>query len=226
MAPTKFKANKTSRAAIVSTQAKKNQEARQEAACLYQWCAGPVPGGCWRSGHHCSGRCWPEVGSTDKKPQQTCPARWGISTAEWRPQKTARERWRHPIAAWPLPCQKEGQAPGVTQSRPGCVRRGAETRGQEDEVADNLLQDNGNRGLYVRGRRTACTQTKETDQVRYGLDWSNHTVLRKMTWRHEVVYSMAGKQASYQDISIPQLVHGYLLIMEGEEVAINETMRG
>ena len=50
------------------------------------------------------------------------------------------------------------------------------------------------------------------------------TVVRKVAWLHEVVYTAAGKPASYQDISIPQSVHGYMIIMEGEEVAIKERL--
>ena len=41
------------------------------------------------------------------------------------------------------------------------------------------------------------------------------TVIHKVAWTHEVVYTSAGKSASYQDNSIPQFVHGYMIIMEG-----------
>ena len=33
-------------------------------------------------------------------------------------------------------------------------------------------------------------------------------ILRKITWPHEVVYTSADKPASYQDMSVPQFVHG------------------
>ena len=36
-------------------------------------------------------------------------------------------------------------------------------------------------------------------------------VVNKVTWPHKVVYSLAGKPASYQDISIPQFVLGYMI---------------
>ena len=57
------------------------------------------------------------------------------------------------------------------------------------------------------------------------MDWTGATtVLRKMTWLHEVMCTTVWKLASYQDTSITQFVHGYLLLMEGEEMAIKERM--
>lgn len=40
----------------------------------------------------------------------------------------------------------------------------------------------------------------------------------------KVVYTVAGKPAAYQDISIPLFVEGYLVIMKGEEGAIRQRM--
>ena len=37
-----------------------------------------------------------------------------------------------------------------------------------------------------------------------------------MIWPHEVVYTVAGTAAVY-DISMPLFVHGYLIMMQGEE---------
>ena len=56
------------------------------------------------------------------------------------------------------------------------------------------------------------------------MDRSGGTTEIKVTWPHKVVFTSAGKPASYQDISIPQFVHEYMIIMEDEEVAINERM--
>ena len=42
------------------------------------------------------------------------------------------------------------------------------------------------------------------------------TVLNKVTWPYEVVYTSAGKPATYQDISIPLFVHGYLIVMASD----------
>ena len=39
-------------------------------------------------------------------------------------------------------------------------------------------------------------------------------VLNKVTWPHEVVYTSAGKPATYQHISIPLFIHGYLIVMD------------
>ena len=46
------------------------------------------------------------------------------------------------------------------------------------------------------------------------------TVTNKVTWPHEVVYTSAWKQAFYMDISLPQFVQIYMIVMEGEAVAI------
>ena len=62
-------------------------------------------------------------------------------------------------------------------------------------------------------------------QIKSGINQTGATtMLRKVPWPHEVVYTSAGKPASYQDISIPPFVHGNVLIMEGDEVAIIERM--
>ena len=50
------------------------------------------------------------------------------------------------------------------------------------------------------------------------------TTLKKITWPHEVVYISACKPASYQDISVPQFVYGYLLLMDSEEADIRVHM--
>ena len=42
------------------------------------------------------------------------------------------------------------------------------------------------------------------------------TTLKKITWPHEVVYTLAGKPASYQDMAVLQLACGYLLVMNSE----------
>ena len=44
-------------------------------------------------------------------------------------------------------------------------------------------------------------------------------MLRKVTWLHKVVNTL-----TYQDIAIPQFVHGYRIIVEGEEVTIKGSM--
>ena len=46
------------------------------------------------------------------------------------------------------------------------------------------------------------------------------TVLNKITYPHVVVYTLASKSTSYQDISVPQFVYRYLLVMDSEEDAI------
>ena len=45
-----------------------------------------------------------------------------------------------------------------------------------------------------------------------------------MTWPHEVIYSMAGKPAAYEDLSIPMFVQGYRIVMKGDVGAIMEKM--
>ena len=49
-------------------------------------------------------------------------------------------------------------------------------------------------------------------------------VLNKIPWPYEVVYTSDGKPASYQDISIPQFIYGYLLVMGSEEADIKVRM--
>ena len=50
------------------------------------------------------------------------------------------------------------------------------------------------------------------------------TILKKITWPHEVVYASAGKPASYQDMSVHQFVYGFFLVMDSEEVDIKVQM--
>ena len=48
--------------------------------------------------------------------------------------------------------------------------------------------------------------------LKSGLHWTwATTVLNKVTWPHEVVYTLAGKLAAYQDIAISLFIQGYLL---------------
>ena len=49
-------------------------------------------------------------------------------------------------------------------------------------------------------------------------------VVRRITWLHEVVYSVGLKPAANEHLSIPMFVHGYLIVMKGEEGAIKEKM--
>ena len=49
-------------------------------------------------------------------------------------------------------------------------------------------------------------------------------VVRKVDWPHHVVYTSAGKPASYQDISIPLFVQRYVIRMESEDSTIRQRM--
>ena len=86
--------------------------------------------------------------------------------------------------------------------------------GQNDEAPARLL----------RGATPKEDSTSEEDQpaprrrkqIKSGMDQTGATaVVNKVTWPHEVVYTSARKPASYQNITIPQFVHGYLILMEG-----------
>ena len=50
------------------------------------------------------------------------------------------------------------------------------------------------------------------------------TVINKVTCPHKVVYTSAGKTATYQDISRPLFVLGYLIIMDTEEGSVRQKM--
>lgn len=56
----------------------------------------------------------------------------------------------------------------------------------------------------------------------------HHTVatsmVRKVTWPHEVVYFLAGKPAAYQDMSVPLFVKGYLITMDSQDTSIKHKM--
>ena len=55
-------------------------------------------------------------------------------------------------------------------------------------------------------------------QLKSGMHWTEATtVLKKVNWPHEVVYTIAGKPATYQDLTIHLFIQGYVIIMEGEE---------
>ena len=43
-------------------------------------------------------------------------------------------------------------------------------------------------------------------------------------WPHKAVYILAGKPASYEELSIPHFVKGYLIIMRGAKEAVRATM--
>ena len=43
-------------------------------------------------------------------------------------------------------------------------------------------------------------------------------------WQHEVVYSAAGKPASYEEPSIPPFVQGYQIVMAGEKESVRAKM--
>ena len=49
-------------------------------------------------------------------------------------------------------------------------------------------------------------------------------VLHKVTWRHEVVYTSQGKPATFQDLSIPIFIQGYLIIINPEEWLVKKQM--
>ena len=40
------------------------------------------------------------------------------------------------------------------------------------------------------------------------------TIIHKVTWPHEVVYTSEGKPTSYQELTIPRFVQGFLIVME------------
>ena len=50
------------------------------------------------------------------------------------------------------------------------------------------------------------------------------TVIHKVTWPHEVVYTSEGNPASYQDLTIPLFVQGYLIVMELEQGPVKKLM--
>ena len=43
------------------------------------------------------------------------------------------------------------------------------------------------------------------------------TVVKRVTWPHEVVHISDGKPAAYQDISVPSFVQGYLITMDSQD---------
>ena len=49
-------------------------------------------------------------------------------------------------------------------------------------------------------------------------------VIHKVTWPHEVVYTSEGKPASYQELTIPLFVQGFLIVMEIEEGPVKQLM--
>ena len=49
-------------------------------------------------------------------------------------------------------------------------------------------------------------------------------MINKVTWPHEVVYNCDDKRASYQDISVPQFVYGYMIVINTEEAGIKAKM--
>ena len=61
--------------------------------------------------------------------------------------------------------------------------------------------------------------------LKSGMDRTGATiVLNKITWPREVLYTSESKPASYQYISVPQFVYGYLIVMDSEMAAIKVKM--
>ena len=61
--------------------------------------------------------------------------------------------------------------------------------------------------------------------IKSGMDRTGTTtILKKITWPHEVVYTSVGKSASYQDMTVLQFFNGYLLVMDSKEVDIRRQM--
>ena len=56
------------------------------------------------------------------------------------------------------------------------------------------------------------------------MDRTGATTVLNITWPHEVVYTSVGKPASYQLMSVPQFVYGYLLVMDSVEADIRIQM--
>ena len=50
------------------------------------------------------------------------------------------------------------------------------------------------------------------------------SVLHKVTWPHEVVYTAMGKPAEYEGISIPLFISGYLPVMVTEKPSVHPPM--
>ena len=50
------------------------------------------------------------------------------------------------------------------------------------------------------------------------------TIVRKVAWLHEVVYTSDGKPAAYQDFSVPLFVQGYLITMGNQDNSVKHRM--
>ena len=53
---------------------------------------------------------------------------------------------------------------------------------------------------------------------------ADSSVLHKVVWPYELVYTTARKPAQYEDISIPLFVSGYLAVMVAEKLALHLLM--
>ena len=49
-------------------------------------------------------------------------------------------------------------------------------------------------------------------------------VIKRITWPHGVVYTVAEKPAAYEELSIPHFVQGYLIVMSGEKETVSAKM--
>ena len=53
---------------------------------------------------------------------------------------------------------------------------------------------------------------------------ADSTVLKQIIWSHELVYGPSGKLAVYDELSLPLLIQGYLVILEAERPQQKEAM--
>ena len=50
------------------------------------------------------------------------------------------------------------------------------------------------------------------------------SVVTKLTWPHEVMFTAAGKQAAYQDISVPLFIQGSLITIDTQDHSVKQKM--
>ena len=50
------------------------------------------------------------------------------------------------------------------------------------------------------------------------------SMVLKITWLHELIYTSEGQPAAYDDLSVPLFISGYLAMMEHEKESIRPLM--
>ena len=129
-------------------------------------------------------------------------------------------------------CQRQGEDSSTSSSPTSLPTRRARHQGApapHPDVPEGVCRSLAERMSQVTTYTGATTEGDTSDhEKQLGPRWRKHLksamVLNKVTWPHEVAYTLAGKPAAYQDILTHLFIQGYFIVMDTEEELIRKKM--